>query len=46
MLPPMPVMEQAARQEFCDMLVLRQDDAWLELIKVSMVDDGQAKDQA
>lgn len=33
MLGSMPRMEAQARREFCDKLVLRQDDAWLALIK-------------
>ena len=35
MLGSMPRMAPTARKEFCDQLVLRQDDAWLALIKSS-----------
>jgi hypothetical protein len=35
MLGSMPRMEPDARRNFCDQLVLRQDDAWLALIKNS-----------
>lgn len=35
MLAPMPHMSCEARKDFCDLLVLRQDDAWLALIRVS-----------
>jgi hypothetical protein len=34
-LGSMPRMAPAARREFCDRLVLRQDDAWLALIRSS-----------
>jgi hypothetical protein len=35
MLGSVPRMGGAARRDFCDQLVLRQDDAWLALIKSS-----------
>jgi len=35
MLGSMPRMQPDARKEFCDQLVLRQDDAWLALIRSS-----------
>jgi hypothetical protein len=35
LLPPAPRLTADQRREFCDMLVLRQDDAWLQLIMMS-----------
>jgi hypothetical protein len=35
MLGSMPRMEAQARRDFCDQLVLRQDDAWVALINSS-----------
>ncbi|KAF8065763.1 hypothetical protein HT031_002823 [Scenedesmus sp. PABB004] len=35
LLPPLPRLSAAQRRDFCDMLVLRQDDAWLQLINMS-----------
>jgi hypothetical protein len=35
LLAPVPRLSEQQRREFCDMLVLRQDDAWLQLIQMS-----------
>lgn len=35
LLAPLPRLSEQQRREFCDMLVLRQDDAWLQLISMS-----------
>ncbi|KAF6264829.1 hypothetical protein COO60DRAFT_1624161 [Scenedesmus sp. NREL 46B-D3] len=35
LLAPVPRLSPEQRREFCDMLVLRQDDAWLQLINMS-----------
>lgn len=35
LLAPVPRLREEQRREFCDMLVLRQDDAWLQLISMS-----------
>lgn len=34
-LGPVPPLSAQQRRDFCDSLVLRQDDAWLHLIKTS-----------
>lgn len=35
LIGPVPPLSAQQRRDFCDALVLRQDDAWLQLIKVS-----------
>jgi hypothetical protein len=42
MLGSMPRMADAARRDFCDQLVLRQDDAWKALIRSSSDGGAQA----
>lgn len=34
-LGPVPPLSVAQRRDLCDSLVLRQDDAWLQLIQIS-----------
>lgn len=34
-LGPVPPLTPQQRRDFCDSLVLRQDDAWLQLIQIS-----------
>jgi len=40
LLGSIPRITAEARREFCDKLVLRQDDAWLALIRQSAVGAG------
>jgi hypothetical protein len=35
LIGPVPLLSAPQRRDFCDTLVLRQDDAWLQLINMS-----------
>jgi hypothetical protein len=35
LIGPVPPLNAQQRRDFCDTLVLRQDDAWLQLINMS-----------